>query len=223
MISIILQCYDQIESHRHMTMACLANIRKFTDLPYEIIIVDNEPKFPIRDEYKVLNLNQEKIIENKKDKGCYASYNQGAKKAKGEYLIFIQNDVFVHERTINKLVEYLEQYDLAFPQQIPLKREQVKELLKNKNPSFGWREAGMLAIRKEGFERVGGWDERFKWVFGEKAFYLKCEKAGLTWTCQTNALITHITAATTYTYKTIDPQRFQKGFKNEAPLIQEYQ
>ena len=34
MISIILNCYDPTKIQRHMIMACLATIRKFTNQPY---------------------------------------------------------------------------------------------------------------------------------------------------------------------------------------------
>lgn len=79
----------------HMTMASLASIRKFTGVKYELIIVDNEPSYYIRDEYDVLR--PDVYIRLEKDIGCYASYNLGAAVSRGDVLVFIQNDVFVHE------------------------------------------------------------------------------------------------------------------------------
>jgi len=194
MVSIILNTYSPTPVQRHMDMACLAAIRKFTDQPYEIIVVDNVPKYKIRDEYGVLNLENETIIENKKNHTVYESYNQGAEVAKYDNLMFIQSDVYVHERTINKLAKYLGQYDMAFPQQIPISREMIKELYVNADPEFGQRDAGLLAITKEAFQRVGGWDGRFKNLLGEAAFYSKCADAGVSWTDRTDAIITHIMA-----------------------------
>lgn len=178
-----------------MTMACLAAIRKFTDHPYEIIVVDNVPKFPIRDEYKVLEPYT--YIVNEENKTVYESYNQGAAAAKYNYFVFIQSDVFCHERTINKLVKYLEQYDVAFPQQVPISREDAIGVSQTKDGDIahiGGRDAGMLAITRKAFERAGGWDGRFKNLLGEAAFYKRIDNAGLTWTSQTNAFITHIMA-----------------------------
>lgn len=222
MISIILNCYDPTQWQRHMTMTCLADIRRFTDQPYEIIVVDNEPKFPIREEYKVLNLDQEKMIINKENKTCYESYNQGAKIAEGEYLVFTQNDVFVHERAINKLVEYLkDMWDVAFPQQLPLEREQIESIYNYpKEINFGWRDAGMLAITKKGFEKTGGWDERFKNILGEAAFYSRIDKAELRWIDQTNALITHIKAGNNLAK---DKNLYNKEMSYDAKLLKEYQ
>ena len=57
-----------------MSMACVSNIRRFTDMEdYELIIIDNVPKFPFRDDYKVLDIDKITFIVNKEDKGYYAS------------------------------------------------------------------------------------------------------------------------------------------------------
>lgn len=201
MISIILNAYDVLQSQRHSTMACMAAIRKFTDPPYEIIVVDNCPVHKLRDDYKVLKPFVH--IENKWNRNVYASYNQGAKKAKGDKLMFIQNDVFVVERTINKLAKYLDKFDVAYPQQIEMSREQIKEIYEVPDgveyEKGGWRDAGLLAITREAFDKTGGWDDRYHNMLGEKHFYYKIDKAGLTWTCKTNAIITHIMAGNNLT------------------------
>jgi GT2 family glycosyltransferase len=214
MISIILNLYDPTFWQRQMSMACLAGIRKFTDPPYEIIVVDNEPKFPIRDEYKVLEPYV--YIKNAVNKTCYESYNQGAEVAKYDNLVFMQNDVFVHERTINKLVEYLKDYDVAYPQQLPLPREQVKLIYdKPEEVNFGWRDAGMLAITKEAFQKTGGWDGRYKNLLGDKAFYERIADAGLNETCMTNAIITHIMGANNWSK---DKQLYETEMSYDANL-----
>lgn len=195
MISIILNTYSPKKNQRHMDMACLAAIRKFTDPEYEIIVVDNEPVFPIRDDYKVLEPYT--LIENQNNETVYHSYNQGAEAAKGDKLMFIQSDVYVHERTINKLAVYLDKWDVAFPQQIEMSRDQIKKIyaIPDGEPSgVGWRDAGLLAITREAFDKTGGWPDNFQNLLGEAAFYSRIADANLTWTDQTNAIITHIMA-----------------------------
>lgn len=193
--SVILNAYDTNKAQRHMTMACLAAIRKFTDGDYEIIVVDNEPQWAIRDEYKVLApLN---IIEVTPKETVYESYNIGAKAANTNYLFFIQSDVFVHERTLNKLMVYFTDYEMVFPQQVPISRTDVKEIytLENgKETHIGQRDAGLIGLRREAFERAGGWDGRFRNLLGEAAFFARCDNAGVSWTDHTNAFITHIMA-----------------------------
>lgn len=193
--SVILNAYDTDKAQRHMTMACLAAIRKFTDPPYEIIVVDNEPQWAIRDEYKVLNID--KLIEVNPKLTVYESYNRGAKEATTDKLMFIQSDVFVNEKTLNKLSIYLDSWDMAFPQQVPLNRKDVKKIYKTKDGGethIGARDAGLVAITKEAFYRAGEWDGRFRNLLGEKAFFNRCDDAGVSWTDHTNAFITHIMA-----------------------------
>lgn len=194
-ISIILNTYDTDKAQRHMTIACIGEIVRFTDQPYELVVVDNEPIWQIRDDYKVFPKYKSLVLDPKKT--VYESYNIGADEATGDKLMFIQSDVFVHERTINKLAVYLDHYDMAFPQQIELSREDTVKLSKLKDGEeahIGWRDAGLLAINRNAFELAGRWDGRFRNLLGERAFYQRCGDAGLTWTDRTNAFITHIKA-----------------------------
>lgn len=192
--SVILNAYDTNKAQRHMTMACLAAIRKFTDGPYEIVVVDNAKQWEIRDEYKVLNIDKKIEIPLTT---VYDSYNIGAEAASSDVLMFIQSDVFVHEQTLNKLYEYTKKWDMAFPQQVPISREDVLRIC-NVNDGYethiGGRDAGLIAITREAFERSGKWDGRFRNLLGEKAFFQRCDEAGVSWTDHTNAFITHIMA-----------------------------
>lgn len=222
MISVILNCYSPTQVQRHQDMACLAAIRKFTDPEYEIIVVDNEPKFPIRDEYKVLQPYT--LIVNEDNQTCYESYNQGARVARGDILAFIQNDVFVHEQTLNKMAEYIGKWDVVFPQQVPISREDVLKIYDvevGDDTHIGGRDAGLLMISGEAFERSGGWDGRFKNLLGEAAFYSRIDSAGLSWTDRTNAFITHIAAGNNLRK---DQALYDKEMAFDAELLQrEYQ
>lgn len=192
--SVILNAYDTNKAQRHMTMACLAAIRRFTDMPYEIIVVDNAKIAEIRDEYGVLNIDTKIEIPLHT---VYESYNIGAEAAKSDVLMFIQSDVFVHERTLNKLLTYLDRFDIAFPQQIPISRSDVKEIYKVRDGDdthIGGRDAGLIAMNRDAFERCGGWDGRFRNLLGEAAFFNRWDQVNLSWTCRTNAFITHIMA-----------------------------
>lgn len=219
MISIILNTYDTNRVQRHMTQQCMASIRKYTEGKYELIIVDNEPTMDFYHEYDVYK--PYKYIKVDPKENVYASYNRGAKAADGDILMFIQNDVFVHERTINKLAKYLEEYEMAFPQQYPITRKEVVEISKLKDgeiANVGWRDAGLLAITKEAFKRSGGWDERFHNLLGERAFYSKCDQAGVSWTDRTNAFITHIMAGNNLQK---EPKLYNEEMAYDAKLIEE--
>lgn len=219
MISIILNTYDTTRVQRHMTQQCIAAIRKYTDGEYELIIVDNEPTLNFYHEYDIYKPYT--YIEVTPKENVYASYNRGAKAAKGDILMFIQNDVFVHERTINKLAAYLKEWDMAFPQQYPITRDDVRQINQLEDgwiAHVGWRDAGLLAITREAFERSGGWDERFHNLLGEAAFYSRCDKAGVSWTDRTNAFITHIMAGNNLAK---DEGLYNEEMDHDAELLKE--
>lgn len=218
MLSIILNCYDPQKWQRHMSMACIADIRRFTDAELEIIIIDNDQTHRFRDDYGVLAPYL--LIENKINKNVYECYNQGAKLAKGDKLFFIQNDVYVHERTIDKLSIYLDEWDVVFPQQIELSREQIKQLYETPDgelTSFGFRDAGLLGITREAFNKTGGWDERYHNLLGEAAFYQRIDNK-FKWTDRTNAIVTHIKAANNLSK---DQGLYNYEMQHDADLLSE--
>lgn len=215
--SIILNSYNPDRVHLHTTMACIAAIRKFTDPPYELIVVDNTPELQIRDDYGVLQPYT--LIQNTENKTVYESYNQGAAAATTDKLFFIQSDVFVHEGTFDKLAVYLNEWDVVFPQQVPISREDKLEVDRTPNgvlTHIGGRDAGLLGITREAFDKAGGWDYRFKNLLGEKAFYIRIDNAGLTWTDRTNAFITHIMAGSNLAK---EPGHYNEEMDYDAKLM----
>lgn len=218
MISIILNSYSPLKSQRHSDIACIADIRRFTDSEVEIIIVDNDQTHRFRDDYGVLA----PYFLFDFTGNVYASYNYGASMATGNKLMFIQNDVFVHERAIDKLAVYLDDWDVCYPQQIELTRKQVKQIYdtpEGQPVGFGWRDAGLLAITREAFDKSGGWDERFNNMLGERAYYHRIDQAGLSWTDQTNAIVTHIKAGTNLSKP---DDIYNQEMAHDAEIIKEF-
>lgn len=215
MISIILNSYSPGKWQRHMDMACIADIRRFTDAEVEIIIVNNDNTHRFRDDYGVLAPYA--LVDYRGN--VYESYNFGASLASGDKLMFIQNDVYVHERTIDKLAVYLDRWDVCYPQQVELSRAQIKQIYDTPDGQlvgFGWRDAGLLAITRAAFTKTGGWDSRFSNLLGEAAFYAKIDQAGLSWTDQTNAIVTHIKAANNLAK---DTALYNQQMEHDAQLL----
>lgn len=216
MISCILNSYSPLKSQRHADIACVADLRRFTDAEIEIIIVDNDQTHRFRDDYGVLAPYT--LIEQP-NQNVYKSYNIGAEIAQGDKLMFIQNDVYVHERCIDQLAVYLDSWDVAFPQQIELSREQVKYLYTLKDgemAKFGWRDAGLLAITRQAFDKVGGWDDRYHNMLGEAAFYQRMDAHHLSWTDRTNAIVSHVKAGTNLSK---DDETYNKEMEHDARIL----
>ena len=105
-LSIILVNWNTKE----ITRDALASIYRETDgFPFEVIVVDNNSQDSsvemIKKEFPLVRL-----IENDDNKGFGKANNQGLKIATGEYLMFLNTDVIVLDKAINKLVDYLDQH-----------------------------------------------------------------------------------------------------------------
>jgi len=199
--SVIVIGYHKTAVSAHMTMACLANITKYTDTTdYELILIEDVPEFPVRDDYHVLKIDKHIILDE------YTNYstkmNLAAKEAIGDVLIFVQNDVFVWEGWLKGLRYYLDNNlgEAIIPSQFPITRQQMLDtyaMTYEEGLNKGARDACMIAITKEAFARTGGFDDNLQ-VFVEKDFYQRMSDAGVNQITTNKVDITHITLGTHY-------------------------
>ncbi len=204
-------------------MQAIANVTKFTDTDeYEMIVVDPKPKYPIRDDYKVLKIDEHLRID--KDPGYTGGMNLGASVAKGDYLVFIQNDVFVHEGWLPGLRQYLEsgKYNVVWPDQVPRDRAYVKATY-DRGPFepeslVAGRDAGLIMMTKDIFDKSGGWDPELG-LLAEKDFYQRLSNAGAHWTDTNKVIITHIMAATNLDLLDNDPETYDKRMRKDAAKL----
>ncbi|MDO5564626.1 MAG: glycosyltransferase [Eubacteriales bacterium] len=104
LVSIIIPCYNQIQ----YTYKCLISILETVDFqktPYEIIIADDVSE----DATKELNKYSENIIisRNETNQGFLKNCNNAAKKARGEYIVFLNNDTEVKTNWLSSLVDLI--------------------------------------------------------------------------------------------------------------------
>ncbi|MEM9649102.1 MAG: glycosyltransferase family 2 protein [Bacteroidota bacterium] len=103
LVSIITINYNE----SGVTLELLQSIRELSYPNYEVIVVDNaSPKDNpdiIKDQFPEVNL-----IKSKENLGFAGGNNLGLKQAKGDFLLFINNDTIVPENFIEPLVETLE-------------------------------------------------------------------------------------------------------------------
>lgn len=103
MVSIIIPVYNQI----HYTYACLASILEHTaDVSYEVIIADDVSSDATQnlDRYAAGLV----ICRNASNQGFLRNCNQGAKAARGKYLMFLNNDTQVTPGWLVSLVKLME-------------------------------------------------------------------------------------------------------------------
>lgn len=87
---------------------CLSSLEKAgPEVPYEIIVVDNDQdknfREELRDKFPEVN-----YVKSPGNIGFGAANNLGEKKARGEYLFFLNPDTLIFPPTLEKLVDFLD-------------------------------------------------------------------------------------------------------------------
>jgi GT2 family glycosyltransferase/glycosyltransferase involved in cell wall biosynthesis len=88
-VSIIILSFNKVE----YTHQCFDSLLQYTNIPYELIVVDNNSD----DKTKTFlnKLQNVTVLYNKENVGFGNACNQGAEKARGEYLLFLNNDTLL--------------------------------------------------------------------------------------------------------------------------------
>ena len=88
-VSIIIVTYNSLTD----IVQCLSSIQTHTNLPYEVIIIDNNSTDGTRDYLK--NLKGFHVIMNDENIGFVKACNQGIQIARGEYIVLLNPDTAV--------------------------------------------------------------------------------------------------------------------------------
>jgi GT2 family glycosyltransferase/glycosyltransferase involved in cell wall biosynthesis len=103
-VSVLIPVYNQTE----VTLACLKSILRHTaHLPYEVIVVDDASSKATRDILgAVENL---RLLSNETNQGFLKSCNRAARAARGEFLLFLNNDTEIAPGCLNALLRVFDQ------------------------------------------------------------------------------------------------------------------
>ena len=204
MVSIVIVNYN---GKIHLEK-CLQSLMKVNYIPYEVILVDNnstdgsvelvQTKYP-----KV------KIIKLDKNYGYAEPNNIGAKKAEGEYLLFLNNDTTVTQNFLSELISVMNQDPkIAICQSLLLKPngeidssgdfvDTWGRAYSSRNTPTGVqhilcaRGASMM-IKKDSFWDLGGFDKNFFVSFEDVDLGLRAWIYGYKVVVVPNSIVYHI-------------------------------
>ncbi|MEX1028258.1 MAG: glycosyltransferase [Candidatus Paceibacterota bacterium] len=161
------------------TRQCVESIVSKTDVPYELIFVDNGSSDGTPNYLR--SIEGARVLENESNRGFAIAANQGIRIADGEQILLLNNDTLVTTGWLESLLEAL--YDrpttgmvgpvsnsVSGPQKIPVRYDDLTSL-----DGFAWglrsnrqltevdRLVGFcLLVRREVVDKIGLLDERFE-------------------------------------------------------------
>lgn len=169
----------------------IGSINKATNISnYEVIIVDNNSPKKLPNITKKHNF---RVIKNLNNLGFGKGCNLGAKKSRGEFLLFVNPDTIFKNDSINRLIEVLEKdknigvvgpkmvnsmgktlpttSNFITPVNSLIKFSKLGKKFTKNNVKSGQTDVlsgACMMIRKKVFEKVNGFDERFFMYFEEQ-------------------------------------------------------
>lgn len=179
-VSIIIPLYNQLS----FTKVCIEYLMRNSELAFELVLVDNASSDQTQQYLGILQGPVKKIV-NRENLGFAKACNQGARAARGKYLVFLNNDTAVHKGWLRNLLVTLADRPeigivgpkLVYPDNTIQQAGVVFDEgglpfhlytgcgadlpCVNKPRFFRAVTGACIAIRKSDFFAVGGFDERY--------------------------------------------------------------
>jgi len=204
MLSAIIPTY----TNDYGLFKLISQLKKIKDI--EILIVDNKPNDEKRKKLKNFT-----YLPQQKNLGFTKAVNLASKKAKGEWLLILNDDIEeVTENLINKMLTFAKKnhFDAVCPvlkkktgevenygykvlpngrvQLITSKPVTSNHQLVTSNKIDGLT-AACLFIKKQVFEKIGGFDESFFAYLEDVDLFLRLKKKGFRFALNPNVFVIH--------------------------------
>jgi len=222
LVSIICPTFNKLEFLKPM----MESVAKNTDWPYELIVVDNASKDGTKEYVLNSGLKMDgQFLRNEENKGFAIANNQGAKLAKGRFLLFLNNDtivtkgwlsaminVFSEEKAVgivgaklifpgSGLLQHCGLYQLStgMPDHLYFKKPADYLLANQRKAVFGVTGTCLL-ISKSLFEEIGGFDENYINGFEDIDLCNKVRQKGMNIYYEPKAVVYHYESRSEGTY-----------------------
>lgn len=211
--SIIIPTWNTAD----ITKKCVQTINKYIPNT-QIIVVDNGSQDnTVKDLKKYKNI---KLIENKSNLGFSKANNIGLKSATADYIVFMNSDIELIDKSLIEMVNYLKKNknigligpkflnpDITpqasvFPPQTCLnaykefwlgkKEAYSKYIPKDDKPSLvSFISGGCIAVNKKYFETIGKWNEKYFFYYEDMDLCRQVTKSGKNIVYYPNCQIIH--------------------------------
>lgn len=191
LVSVIVPTLDGGQS----LLDCLGSIPRETELQTEIILVDNASSdgSPLRAGELFSGVH---VIRNDENRGFSIACNQGASIAQGEFLLFLNDDARLAEGYLEQLVRSAKKGVFQVLQPLLLSEEQTVDSAGDlfTPTGFLWHQTdhasrteafpvfavkgACVLIRRDHFEKLGGFCESYFAYFEESDFCWRARMAG---------------------------------------------
>lgn len=225
LVSVVILTHNDSDS----TIRCMDSILKTSDIKdVEIIVVDNGSNAPEASKLLHYQKPSVKYVFNKENLMVAAGRNIGAKKAKGEYILFLDNDMVLPTKWLERFVETMNMHNVVAtaPKIIDIKeggREfvrfiatviedgELKEIKEDVLMECDFLPGGALFVKRKLFE-LFDFDEKFVFGIEDYDWCMRVKKAGYKFINTPNSTFLHIK---TQTGRTVTPydnaERNRKG------------
>ena len=231
LVSIVIPCWNQVQ----YTVACLKSVMEHTEPALiEIILVDNGSTDETTS-FETSMSDRFLVLRNNENLGYGMACNQGAERARGAYVLFLNNDVLVGPRWLEPLVADMEaderlgavQPRLLYPD--GRLNDAGGLVMRNGDPwVYGkghpvpdappftcrrtpdYASGACLLVRRLAFEAVGGFDDRYAPAYFEDtdlSFALR--EAGWKLLYEPASTVVHVEGGTAGTDLSTGMKRYQ--------------
>ncbi len=166
-VTVVVLAWDQL----YLTQRCVQSVRQRTDVPYELVLVDNGSA---PDAVHYAKLAADVPVLNDRNTGFAHGMQQGLDAASARFVAFVNNDTVLPEGWASTLIKHLEdeRVGLVVPavthaNDPRIVRDQPGEHVEVFDPFEAPPPAVVLVGRAQTLRELGGWDQSYEVASGE--------------------------------------------------------